>query len=72
MLIGGSVKGGRVLADWPGLGAAALYEGRDLKPTTSLDGFIGGAVAGHFGLDPARIMPALFPGAQARAIEGLV
>ncbi len=72
MLIGGAVKGGRVLADWPGLGAAALYEGRDLKPTTSLDGFIGGAVAGHFGLDAARIMPALFPGAQARAIEGLV
>jgi uncharacterized protein (DUF1501 family) len=72
MLIGGAVKGGRVIADWPGLGGNALYEGRDLKPTTSLDGFIGGAVAGHFGLDPARTMPALFPGAQAKAIEGLV
>jgi len=72
MLVGGAVKGGRVLADWPGLAPAALYEGRDLKPTTSLDGFIGGVVAGHFGLDPVRIMPALFPGAQAKAIEGLV
>ncbi|WP_066651168.1 MULTISPECIES: DUF1501 domain-containing protein [Sphingomonas] len=72
MLIGGGVKGGRVLADWPGLAPTALYEGRDLKPTSSLDGFIGGAVAGHFGLDPARAMPMLFPGAPAKAIEGLV
>ncbi len=72
MLLGGAVKGGRVLADWPGLGASALYEGRDLKPTLALDAFIGGAVAGHFGLDPARLMPALFPAARERAVEGLV
>lgn len=72
MLIGGAVKGGRVIADWPGLAPAALYEGRDLKPTLPLDAFIGGAVAGHFGLDPARAMPALFPATKARGIEGLV
>ena len=71
--LGGGVKGGRVLADWPGLAQSALYEGRDLKPTMQLDAFIAGAVAGHFGLDPARLMPALFPGAGgARPIEGLV
>ncbi len=72
MLLGGAVRGGRVLADWPGLGASALYEGRDLRPTLALDAFIGGAVAGHFGLDPARLMTALFPAARGRAIEGLV
>lgn len=72
MLLGGAVKGGRVIADWPGLAPAALYEGRDLKPTLPLDAFIGGAVAGHFGLDPARAMPALFPATKARGIEGLV
>ncbi len=72
MLMGGAVKGGRVIADWPGLAAPALYEGRDLKPTMPLDGFIGGAVAGHFGLDPARLMPQLFPGTSTRAVEGLV
>lgn len=72
MLIGGAVRGGRVIADWPGLGGGALYEGRDLKPTTSLDGFIGGAVAGHFGLDPARTMQTLFPGAAARPMADLV
>ena len=73
MLLGGAVKGGRVLADWPGLRAGDLYEGRDLKPTLGLDAFIAGAVGGHFGLESARLMPALFPGANgARPIEGLV
>lgn len=72
MLLGGAVKGGRVIADWPGLAPAALYEGRDLKPTLPLDALIGGAVAGHFGLDPARAMPTLFPATGARGIEGLV
>lgn len=71
MLLGGGVKGGRVIADWPGLGAAALYEGRDLKPTTALDGFIGGAVATHFGLDPQRVMAGLFAAAKSKPIEGL-
>jgi uncharacterized protein (DUF1501 family) len=73
MLLGGGVAGGRVIADWPGLAKAKLYEGRDLYPTSSLDAFIGGAVAGHFGLDPARVMAALFPGSRGvRASEGLV
>ena len=49
MLLGGAVAGGRVLADWPGLGQAALYEGRDLKPTMDLDTLIASAVAEHYG-----------------------
>ncbi|KQU53141.1 hypothetical protein ASG67_09960 [Sphingomonas sp. Leaf339] len=73
MLIGGGVKGGRVLADWPGLAPAALYEGRDLKATMALDALIGGAVAGHFGLEPALAMKALFPaGGGTKVVEGLV
>ena len=35
MLLGGAVQGGRVIADWPGLASAALFQGRDLKPTTA-------------------------------------
>lgn len=61
MLIGGSVSGGRVLADWPGLSNANLYEGRDLKPTLSLDTLIAGALAQHYALEPARVRTALFP-----------
>lgn len=73
MLFGGGVKGGRVFADWPGLAAANLYEARDLKPTTPLDAFIGGAVADHFAVEPPRTMAALFPAsAKTAAIEGLL
>jgi uncharacterized protein (DUF1501 family) len=73
MLLGGAVAGGRVVADWPGLGQSALYEGRDLKPTTDLDTLIASAVAAHYRLDPARAGRTLFPNiASARPIEGLV
>lgn len=34
LVLGGGVAGGRVIADWPGLGA--LFEGRDLRSTTDL------------------------------------
>ena len=61
MLIGGAVAGGRVIADWPGLGPSALYEGRDLKPTLDLDALIASALSQHFGLDGARTAGLLFP-----------
>ena len=72
MLAGGTVAGGRILSDWPGLSAGALYEGRDLKPTAGLDALIGGAVAAHFGLDPAVTMARLFPGSRDAALAGLI
>jgi len=73
MLLGGAVAGGRVIADWPGLGQAALYEGRDLKPTMDLDTLIAGAVAQHYRLDPARTGRALFPNiGNAGPLEGLI
>jgi uncharacterized protein (DUF1501 family) len=52
MLIGGAVKGGRIIADWPGLSSSALYENRDLKPTMALDALIAGAAGESFSLDP--------------------
>lgn len=72
MLLGGTVAGGRILTDWPGLGQNQLYEGRDLRPTADLDALIGGAVAAHFGLDPLRVAPGLFPGSKDKPIEGLI
>lgn len=68
MMFGGAVAGGKVLADWPGLGTAALYEGRDLKPTTSLDALIGGALSQHYELEPTRVMARLFPRSGGAAV----
>lgn len=73
MLFGGAVQGGRVLADWPGLAPASLYEGRDLKPTLGLDTLIGSVVADHFGLDPQPVLRSLFPSnAATRPIGDLI
>ncbi len=65
ILLGGAVAGGRVIADWPGLNKSALYEGRDLNPTIDLDALMAGALAQHFGIDPARTMAILFPEARS-------
>ena len=72
MLLGGAVNGGRVLADWPGLAPGALYEGRDLKPTLSLDAMIAGALGSHFSLDPARLLTSAFPGSGGKPVDGLI
>ncbi|MBS0475646.1 MAG: DUF1501 domain-containing protein [Proteobacteria bacterium] len=72
MLMGGTVAGGRILSDWPGLGEAALYQGRDLKPTTSLDALLAGALAEHFALDPEHAAPRLFPGGEGKPLADLV
>lgn len=72
LLLGGAVKGGRVVADWPGLGAGALYEGRDLKPTADLDALIAGVAAETFGLDPVRTTKALFDRPGVTAMTGLI
>jgi len=60
MLLGGAVQGGRVLADWPGLSASALYQGRDLRPTLGLDSLIANVASEAFGLDPAQVGRQLF------------
>jgi uncharacterized protein (DUF1501 family) len=73
MLAGGAVHGGRVLADWPGLRPADLYQGRDLRPTMSLDDVIAGAASETFGLDPHRTAATLFPLTRERKpVTGLV
>ncbi|MEO0058075.1 MAG: hypothetical protein RIT17_1548, partial [Pseudomonadota bacterium] len=72
MMLGGGVIGGKVLADWPGLGAGQLYEGRDLAPTIALESVLASAVAGHLGLDPVQAQAQLFPGRMAKPLTGLV
>jgi uncharacterized protein (DUF1501 family) len=73
MVLGGSVRGGRVIADWPGLAPHNLYEARDLKPTTSLDALIAGTASESLGLDPQRTAAVLFgQTAAGRPLAGIV
>ncbi|MCB2088826.1 MAG: DUF1501 domain-containing protein, partial [Sphingomonadaceae bacterium] len=62
MFLGGNLPRAGMDADWPGLAPSQLHDGRDLKPTASLEQKIASAVADHFALDMRRTMAALFPG----------
>ncbi|HXW26899.1 MAG TPA: DUF1501 domain-containing protein, partial [Xanthobacteraceae bacterium] len=55
LLAGGALNGGRVIADWPGLKDASLYEGRDLKPTTDLRAVLKGVLKDHLRLADAAL-----------------
>jgi len=72
LLYGGAVKGGRVVADWPGLGKAQLFEGRDLRPTTDVRSVIKGVLADHVGIDPARLAGVFPNSAAAVPMAGLI
>jgi uncharacterized protein (DUF1501 family) len=62
-LVGGALRGGRVLADWPGLAARQRYEGRDLRPTTDLRAVAKGVLHEHLGLGE-RALAEVFPGSE--------
>ncbi len=73
MLDGGAIKGGRIIADWPGLKESNLYEGRDLNPTTDLRAVQKGPLADQFGLSAAALGDTVFPGSIAvKPIQGLL
>lgn len=62
-LLGGAVRGGRVLADWPGLQPKQRLDGRDLRPTLDLRTVIGAVLGDHLGITDAHIRGAVFPDA---------
>jgi uncharacterized protein (DUF1501 family) len=73
LLAGGAVKGGRVIADWPGLRDADLYQQRDLKPTTDLRAVLKGVLKDHLRVPDAALATKVFPDSvAARPMTGLV
>lgn len=72
-LAGGPVAGGRVLADWPGLSARALHEGRDLRPTIDLRGVLKGALGPHLQISVRALDAHVFPDSGAApGVDGLL
>jgi len=72
-LAGGALAGGRVIADWPGLKAAQLFEARDLKPTTDLRAVLKGLLRDHLRVEERALAESVFPGsADVQPISGLV
>jgi uncharacterized protein (DUF1501 family) len=59
LALGGNVRGGRVLGNWPGLAPENLYEGRDLAHTTDFRDVFGEVAQHHLGI---KDLGAVFPG----------
>ena len=73
LLVGGAVKGGRVLADWPGLAEAQLYQNRDLKPTQDLRALLKGVLRDHLGIPDGALGKSIFPETAAfKGFDGLI
>lgn len=73
LLVGGALKGGRVIADWPGLKAADLYQNRDLKPTTDLRAVLKGVLKDHLRADERTLAQNVFPGSDGvKPMPGLL
>lgn len=64
-LAGGAVRGGRVIADWPGLKPPQLHESRDLRPTTDLRAVLKGILAAQLGLSLRVLAQSVFPDSGA-------
>ena len=73
LMVGGAVNGGRVIADWPGLGDKDLYEQRDLKPTMDLRAALKGVLADHLGMPERLLSERIFPGSgSVTPLPGLI
>jgi hypothetical protein len=66
LLAGSALKGGRVIADWPGVKETDLYEKRDLKATTDLRAVLKG-LRDHLRADERALAADVFPGSDAVA-----
>jgi uncharacterized protein (DUF1501 family) len=72
LVLGGALKPGGIIGDWPTLRSDALFEGRDTRPTLDMRGLFKGVLSDHLGLDRAALDATVFPdSAGVRAVTGL-
>src|SRR5471032_3404858 len=72
-MVGGAVRGGRIIADWPGLRQNQLREGRDLAATTDMRAVLKGVAVDLLGASPAALSRDVFPGSeQVAPMKGLI
>lgn len=72
MMVGGAVRGGRVLGSWPGLGEGDLYAGRDLMPTGDVRAPAAWIMRGMTGLSRSVMESRVFPGLDMGSDPGVL
>lgn len=72
LVMGGAVKGRKIHGRWPGLAPQALYQGRDLRPTTDLRAVLKAVLRDHLGVNSAALDNEIFPNsASVEPLTGL-
>ncbi len=72
LLLGGGLKGGGIVGDWPTLASNRLFENRDTAPTVDMRGVFKGVLRDHLGVDSAKLDNAVFPSSGAvRPVDGI-
>ncbi|TGD64659.1 DUF1501 domain-containing protein [Tabrizicola sp. WMC-M-20] len=72
LMAGGALRGGRIMGQWPGLDEAALYQRRDLMPTSDVRAWAAHAMRGMYGFDRALLESNIFPGLTMGDDPGLL
>ena len=73
MVAGGAVKGGQILGSWPGLSSSALFEDRDLMPTTDVESVFKSVLRDHMGISERALDTSVFPDLRAiKPMPGLI
>jgi uncharacterized protein (DUF1501 family) len=65
LLLGGGLRRGGIVGDWPTLANGKLYEGRDLAPTLDMRGLFKAVLAAQFGIDRRALDASVFPDSAA-------
>jgi uncharacterized protein (DUF1501 family) len=69
-LLGGAVRGGRIIGDWPGLDT--LHEDRDLIPANRTEDLCRTVLAEHWGIGRSDLDRRVFPDLGSGGFSGLI
>jgi uncharacterized protein (DUF1501 family) len=73
LVLGGGLKRGGIIGDWPTLTQARLFENRDTAPTLDMRALFKGVLRDHMGVDQAALDGTVFPGSGGvTPVRGLV
>ncbi len=67
LLLGGALKKGGIVGDWPTLAQSRLFEARDTWPAMDLRSLFKGVLRDHLGVERAALDRAVFPESSAAA-----
>jgi uncharacterized protein (DUF1501 family) len=70
LVLGGAIRPGGLIGDWPTLAENRLFENRDTAPTLDMRGLFKGVLRDHLGVDRARLDTLVFPGSATVAPVG--